>query len=269
MFEFRSQPRESSPGSGRNLLSRAARNFLRITGFLPESAERRKERQKARADDSSGNRNSLFGRGHHMRRYRTTRRLANFALITALGAGVGWLITRQPTGGAFSAPTRGSTAGRMSTETAEPANGLGAAAARGYKKVAGPYAVQEISDVSLHDAKRSRDVHVGVLYPVAAGRYPVILFSGEDPECCAKQLRHWSTYGYVVFRLARGGPGDHREAPAVETVELRRGKRPISSASPIWENYPLDISFVIDSMAELQNLVPQLRRKPDLEHVGV
>ncbi|OLE97630.1 MAG: hypothetical protein AUG75_05990 [Cyanobacteria bacterium 13_1_20CM_4_61_6] len=74
-------------------------------------------------------------------------------------------------------------------------------------------------------------------------------------------------------------PGMHRdnraiengaiENVAIEKIQLRRGKPRGAATNPVWENYPLDVSFVIDSLAELQNDLPQLRRKPDAEHIGV
>jgi predicted dienelactone hydrolase len=260
------QPHESGPEHQCNFAGQAARNFLLATGFVPGSAERHSDRQNAPADDSHPSTKQAHARRYGMRRHRVTRKITNALLIAALGGGVGWLITRQGNGGAFSPPAPGSTA-RVSNEPRKT-DDLPASSTNGYKQIAGPFTVRDASDVLLRDTKRNRDVHVRVLFPVASGRFPVILFSADDSDCCAAQLRSWGTHGYILIQLA-GDDFGHSEGTTIETVQLRRGKRQVLSASPVWENYPLDLSFVIDSMSELQNRIPQLRHKPDLDHIGV
>ena len=202
-----------------------------------------------------------------MRRHSVTRKVTNILLIAALGAGLGWLITGQGDRGAFSPRASGPTTPGVSS-TLEKTDGFPTSSVNGYKQISGPFAVREVSDVVLRDAKRNRELHVRVLFPAPPGRYPVVLFSG-NPDCCAAQLRSWGTHGYVIVQLATESFGPSREGEAIEMVQLRRGKRQLSNASPVWENHPLDVSFVIDSIAELQNRIPQLRHKPDRDHIGV
>jgi predicted dienelactone hydrolase len=259
------QPDKSSAQQHPDIAARAARNFLKAPGFHSESPASTPQPRKS-ATRVATKQKGLLWAVHRMRRRRLLRRLYTFGLIVALGAGVGWLITRQPGGGAFSLPT--ATHSAPDTLAATTPNHDLSRSVNGYKQGAGPFDVREVPDVLLSDAKRNRDVRLRVLYPAAAGRYPVILFSGDDSECCAALLRNWSTHGYIVVQIA-AETGHHDDGTSIQRVQLQRGKREVSTSSPIWENYPLDISFVIDSLAEIQNRIPPLRRKPDLAHIGV
>ena len=264
MLDSLRQPDKSSVQHQPDIAAAASRNFLKATGFRSESPERTPQPQKT-VKSVAKNQKGLLWTVHRMHRRRLSRRLYTFSLIIALGAGVGWLITRQPAGGTFSMPSASHSTGTLDTTTTN--RGLNPSV-NGYKQGHGPFDIREVPDVLLSDAKRNRDVRLRVLYPAPAGRYPVILFSGDDSECCAALLRNWSTHGYIVIRMS--GDASHRaDGTSIEKIQLRRGARDASTASPLWEDYPLDISFVIDSIAEIQNRVPPLRRKPDLAHIGV
>src|SRR5256885_12269595 len=166
MFEFLRQPDSASQVNDRGFLKRAGRNFLRLAGFSPGSSDRPR-RRKGFAGRSSRNKHDSPMSRH--RRRQITQKITNGVLIGVFSLGVAWFMTRQPQGGAFSIPQTRQTATRTAAVSNTNANTRGAGSV-GYRLNAGPYAVTEAPDITLHDAKRNRDVHVRVLYPNAQER---------------------------------------------------------------------------------------------------
>ena len=111
--------------------------------------------------------------------------------------------------------------------------------------------------ITLHDAERDKDLQVRVTTPPGDGPFPVLLFS----HCVAGSSRdfsglvaHWASHGYVVLQP------DHSDS---RLVEVKTGP------GLDWRNRALDISFVLDSIAEVERRVPAVRGKLDSERVGV
>jgi len=141
-----------------------------------------------------------------------------------------------------------------------------------YKLADGSYAVETI-DQTLHDPKRDKDLRVRVLFPKANGPFPVIVFShgaGGSGQNYFPLTAFWATHGYVVIQPTH----DDSIALRRETgKQLPSGPRELIDEyrfnSDDWGNRARDISFVIDSLGELEKRVPELKGKMDWKRIGV
>jgi predicted dienelactone hydrolase len=224
----------------------------------------------------------------YIRRRRLTRRISNLFVIPLLSIIAAYIITRQPSGG-FIAPKPAKVADRLAASAATPANsseanasanGASAASAPGVKPMApdgykladGPHAVTEVSDIVLHDVKRSKDLHLRIFYPREGGPFPVIVFShaaGASQACCDALTRHWASYGYVTLQPTHEDSVAERRASGDEEVTPLGAVRDALQKPSFWESRPEDISFVLDSLPALQNRLPVLAGKMDADHIGV
>ncbi len=232
----------------------------------------------------------------HRRRFR--RRLTNFLFVPLLSILVAYVITR-PTGGAgftlpkavqqvsLSAPSnqqsevlttaissRNSPAGGTIASSYLTPSAASAAAPiliGGYMLDDGPHAVAEAPDIVLHDAERNQDLHVRVFYPEEPGPYPVIVFSADasGPPCCDALTRHWAGYGYVTLQIMDTESTSEPRSANEETVSYLKADRGAPNEPAPWQSSPPEISFLLDSLASLQNRIPALAGKIDADHIGV
>ncbi len=144
--------------------------------------------------------------------------------------------------------------------------------ADGYKLRPGPSAVTEVSDIVLHDAKRNKDIHVRIFYPSDPGKHPVIVFShgaGGSQNCCDALTRHWASYGYVTLQPTHDDSAIQRRNSGEENIRFVQAVRDALKKPALWESRPQDISFVLDSLPELQKSIPALAGKIDADRIGV
>ncbi len=226
--------------------------------------------------------------GDRMRGRRMKKRLMNIALVVTLSVIAAFVITRQTGGSGFSAPVVALPAAATAT-TVPPASAESPAATGlatmidaepavvdepvdGYKLETGPLAVNEVSGIVLHDPKRNKDLHVRVFYPVAAGKYPLIVFShgaGGSQNCCDSLTRHWATYGYVTLQPTHDDSVAERRSSGDQAVNFPAAVRAALTTPAVWESRTQDISFLLDSLPELQKRVAGLGNKIDTSRIGV
>src|ERR1700738_2250451 len=217
---------------------------------------------------------------NELRRGRRRKTLiANILIISVLSVVVALVITWQSGGTGFSVPnsagqptiTPGSTP--AAKEVLPPAlPSLSDEAQDGYKLETGPLAVTEVSGLVLHDEKRNKDVRVRIFYPVIAGKYPVIIFShgaGGSDTCCESLTRHWATYGYITIQPIHDDSVVQRRSSGDENTRFPQAVREALKNPALWESRPRDISFLLESLAALQNRVAGLNGKIDTSRVGV
>ena len=131
-----------------------------------------------------------------------------------------------------------------------------------------------VQSLVLHDASRDRDVPVKVTYPRGQNsgpRFPVILFSpeaGSSKDAYGYLVNYWAQHGYTCVTLTHKGS---------DAFLLKRGK-PLASLRAIIQstqkdenlvNRPEDISFVIDSLPDIEESVPDLKDRIDPTRLGV
>ncbi len=221
-----------------------------------------------------------------MRRRRIVKRVTNTTLICVVSIAAAYALTR-PSGGSGFNPSEA-----VRRALSKPSDGQTHAASRttsydgndaasptdnpvnyyGYKLRPGPYRVSEVRDLVLRDARRDKDVHVRIFYPEAAARYPVIIFShgaGGSQNCCEALTAHWASYGYVTIQPTHEDSTVQRRDGGEENVRFMQAVRDALKQPPLWQSRPRDISFVLDSLPELQRLAPVLAGKIDAQHAGV
>ncbi|HKV60552.1 MAG TPA: hypothetical protein VJO16_01450 [Candidatus Acidoferrum sp.] len=209
----------------------------------------------------------------YIRRRRVIRRITNVLLVGVLSVTTAYFITR-PTGGT------GFPAHRLATNPVSapvaplpeiPAPETLPMEANGYGLEPGPHTVSEV-DLVLHDAHRSKDLHVRIFYPNDSGKYPVIVFShgaGGSQSCCDGLTRHWATYGYVTIQPTHDDSTIQRRNQGEENIRFMQAVRDALKKPALWESRPLDISYVLDALPSLENRVPGLAGKMDAERIGV
>src|SRR5438876_7036791 len=151
----------------------------------------------------------------------------------------------------------------------------------------------------LHDGQRNRDVDVAIEYPTRGGPFPVIIFShgyGGSNRGYEGLVAYWTSHGYVTIRPAHADVGALRAAVRDVMAErrddrqqARRDRRrgaqeapqpPVFRPNPAeqgwakerepqWRERARDISFVIDSLADLEVRFPELKGKMDRTKIGV
>jgi predicted dienelactone hydrolase len=153
---------------------------------------------------------------------------------------------------------------------------------RGYSPEPGQNAVGVIPEGSLRDDQRNKDLELSIDYPIRGGPYPVIIFShgfGGSKSGYIGLAAHWTSNGYVVIRPTHADSGALRQALSEQREENpnRTVRERIDAAETVWEaqgaadweNRARDISFIIDSLAVLEDRYPELKGRMDHTRVGV
>lgn len=124
----------------------------------------------------------------------------------------------------------------------------------------GAYRVEVEDSAVLPHAALAKPLHVRVSFPREEGRYPVVLFSHgaySSKDLYNPILDHWASHGFVVIAPT------HIDSTA---LGVERGD---PQAGQLWPTRVADLSFLLDAMAELEEQVPKLAGKPDLNQVAV
>jgi dienelactone hydrolase len=122
----------------------------------------------------------------------------------------------------------------------------------------GPYEVQSNNELSLHDAVQDRDVHLQVAWPSGKGPYPVVVFS-HGAFCYSQQYVRitdfWVSHGYIVISP------DHLDSPNGPKMKPVDIPKMLVSRSR-------DMSFVLDSLDEIELRIPELKGRIDHSHAA-
>jgi len=142
-------------------------------------------------------------------------------------------------------------------------------AAEIYNGQPGPYTV-DTAEFTWNDSARNRPVPVKIYFPKdKTGSSPVIIFShglGGSREGYEYLGRHWASEGFVSVHVQHAGSDDAvwRGSPNPAQALKAAVTDPANTV-----NRPLDISFVIDKLADLAKTDETWRRRLDLERIGV
>lgn len=129
------------------------------------------------------------------------------------------------------------------------------------------------TNIVLHDASRNRDVPLKIYFPKTdrPNHFPILIFShgaGGSKDGYAYLSRFWSAHGYVVLNPTHLGS---------DSSLLKRGRpfynlRVVSQMVTVKANLlnrPKDITFLLDSLPQLELQVPSLKGHMDPTRVGV
>jgi predicted dienelactone hydrolase len=129
-----------------------------------------------------------------------------------------------------------------------------------YKSEAGLHKVQFIARVVLKDAKRMKELQLRIHYPDASGPFPLIVWShgaGGSKDNYLTLMQHWASHGYVTIQPTHS---DSRSLAA-------KPRDPVSFRD--WQSRPADLSFILDSLAEIEARELALKDLIDGKRVGV
>ncbi len=129
-----------------------------------------------------------------------------------------------------------------------------------YKLEAGPFKVQTIKELVLEDTKRKKELQLRINHPDGKGPFPIIVFShgawgSKESHLGLAEL--WASHGYVTIQP------NHSDSRALG-VKVGDPK-----AFQGWQSRPVDISFILDSLGELEKKEPALQGKFDAKRIGV
>jgi predicted dienelactone hydrolase len=123
-----------------------------------------------------------------------------------------------------------------------------------------PLKIATIPELVLHDAKRNKDLRVRINYPQEGGPFPIVVFShgawgSKDGHVMLTEL--WASHGYVTIQP------NHADSRA---LGVKVGD---PSVFRHWQERPADVSFILDSLAEIETKVPELKGKLDAKRIGM
>ena len=116
-----------------------------------------------------------------------------------------------------------------------------------------------VDELDLSNPELGKRLGVRVSFPRAAGRFPVVLFSHgaySSKDLYDPILDHWASHGYVVLAPT------HRDST---TLGVSRGD---PSVAKHWPERMADLSFLLNSIGEIETMVGGLAGKPDLSRVA-
>ncbi len=130
--------------------------------------------------------------------------------------------------------------------------------------------VQEM-DFTLHDSGRDREVPAKIYFPVQPSRLPLVIFShglGASKDSYSFLGKYWASNGYICIHPTHLGSDTSlvkRGRPLKNLLAMKRAMKSTDN----WENRPKDISFILDSIHELESKIPALSGKIDSEKIGL
>ena len=125
----------------------------------------------------------------------------------------------------------------------------------------------------LHDPSRNRDVPLKIYYPKESGeeRYPVLLFShgaGGSRDGYGYLGRYWAEHGYIVLHPTHLGSDRSLLKKGRIFYDLRALRGMVRDKNNLL-NRPKDITFLLNTLPQLEELVPALKGHLDPTRIGV
>ncbi len=129
----------------------------------------------------------------------------------------------------------------------------------------GPFPVKTVDSLHLWDAARARLLEVRLAFPVGGREpHPLIVFShGARGTKDDYQLltQCWASWGYVCIQPS------HSDARPAQEEEIPQAPPP--NAFGDWPNRPRDITFILDSLIDIEHRTAGLKGLIDRDRIGV
>lgn len=132
---------------------------------------------------------------------------------------------------------------------------------RAYKPATGPFEVEVVNPVTLEFPALKKQLLLRIAYPAARGRYPLIIFSHGgrlSKDDYTDITDHWVSHGYIVIQPT------HMDSASLGFSIAAAGRSGMLEAA---RTRRLDVKHVLDSLDELQRLVPPLAQRLDRERI--
>ncbi len=129
------------------------------------------------------------------------------------------------------------------------------------------------ASATLRDSARNRSLPIKAYYPKTSGEelFPVLIFShgaGGSKDGYGYLGRYWAAHGYVVLLPTHLGSDKSLLKPGRPLYNLRAIKGMIHQEDNL-SNRPKDISFLLDSLPNIDRSFPGLKGRIDPTRVGV
>ncbi len=130
-----------------------------------------------------------------------------------------------------------------------------------------PFKVAIANNITLIDQKRDRQVPLKIYYPQATGLFPVIIFShgaGGSKEAFTSLSTFLASCGYICIHPTHYG----NNVNILRESGMQEVKKYVYDPQ-VWQVRPLDITFIIDSFAQLHQQIPALKTSMDSSRIGI
>jgi predicted dienelactone hydrolase len=130
-----------------------------------------------------------------------------------------------------------------------------------YRAAAGPLQIATINRTSLEFPTLQKELQMRLAFPVGGGSYPVIVLShgnGCSQDLYAGFADHWASWGYVVIQPVHMDSRDLGFSMKGKTLE---------EMNKVVTSRQADVSFVLDSLALLEERIPGLQGKIDQDRL--
>jgi predicted dienelactone hydrolase len=129
-----------------------------------------------------------------------------------------------------------------------------------YTATDGPYSITVHKSLVLHDEHRNKDLAVRITFPDQGRNLPVIVWSHGamgSKDIYTRLISYWASHGYVCIQP------DHSDSI---NFGKKTDKREIFGD---WASRPADITFVIDSLNSIGQMIEALKGRMDTSSIGV
>lgn len=134
-----------------------------------------------------------------------------------------------------------------------------------YASPVGPFDIDAVPTLTLHDPAQKKDLDLRITYPTSApaGRLPVIVFShgaSGSKDAYAPLVSYWAACGYVVIQPTHG-----------DSIK-KLGLRALVNKNEMWKHWktrPLDIKLILDRFDDIEKKVPALADRLDREKIAM
>ncbi len=123
------------------------------------------------------------------------------------------------------------------------------------------------NNITLLDQKRDRQLPLKIYYPQATGLFPVIIFShgaGGSKEAFTSLSTFLASCGYICIHPTHYG----NNVNILRESGMQEVKKYVYDPQR-WQVRPLDITFIIDSFAQLHQQIPALKALMDSSRIGI
>jgi predicted dienelactone hydrolase len=133
--------------------------------------------------------------------------------------------------------------------------------------------VPTIDSIVLKDTDNGKELRVAACLGEQGGKCPVILFShgaGGSPHYLMPLAHFWAEQGYICLMPTHSD--SLRLAGVRRSLDDTEREQVVSASLEDWKNWlerPLDMSFLMDSFAELEQQESQLEGRLDYLRIGV
>lgn len=135
------------------------------------------------------------------------------------------------------------------------------------KGISGASYVEVVEQIILKDSWRNREIPIKIYYPQEDGSFPLIIFShgaGGSKDSFSYLSQFWASCGYICIHPTHLGS----DVSVLQKIGLQ-ALLEVTNDPELYSERPHDISFIIDSLDEIEQQIPQLKGKINRDVIAV